>query len=219
MVGTRLRRLGMRRTEAKPERNIGMSALRRRVRSTTRRWCEWNRDGPGRRGKFDPRRRAGHRLLCQPSASVSSSTEKFFLRTSIHRRSRTGDVCTDSEPTRLLHAKSSRGDRHSLCVHLSPHALPIPTAQKDMDAAHTAKDTLRSAMQRWGVGGAQVDRPVQGVRDVHLESLVGLVRGAENAFGTKEQVSPLDYVVGAAVGWGGIRSMRPKQHHGASETQ
>jgi len=97
--------------------------------------------------------------------------------------------------------KSKIGTRY---VFFIVRTLANPNSPKDMEAAHTAQDAIK--VQQAAMGSFEVpkwDSVSQGkVRDA-LGELSRLGAGAENAFGTKEQVSPLDYVVGAAVGWGG----------------
>jgi hypothetical protein len=82
--------------------------------------------------------------------------------------------------------------------------LANPGNSKDMETAHKAQDAIK--VQQAAKGTFEVpkwDSVSQGkVRDA-LQELGRLGASAEGAFGTKQEVSPLDYTIAAATGWGG----------------
>ena len=97
--------------------------------------------------------------------------------------------------------KNKVGTRY---VMLLVRTLANPSDPKDMQAAHKAQDAIRIQQAAKGVFEVpKWDSVSQAkVRDA-LQGLGKLGASTEAMFGTKEEVSPLDYTIGAATGWGG----------------
>lgn len=96
--------------------------------------------------------------------------------------------------------RASVGTRY---LHLIVRTLADPGDAKDVAAAHAAQDAIKV---KAGTGSFEVpawDPVSQGkVRDA-LKALAALGGDTEKAFGSKDQVDPVQYLLGSAVGWGG----------------
>jgi hypothetical protein len=76
---------------------------------------------------------------------------------------------------------------------------------KDVAAAHAAQDAITVS----GGGAGPFEAPDWNVGDLDvirgaLNDVAALGFDASNAFGTEESTLPVDYLVGAAAGWGGL---------------
>lgn len=104
-------------------------------------------------------------------------------------------------PTTVTIDKAKVGTRY---VFLIVRTLADPNNAADTQAAHKAQDAIR--VKQAAKGQFEVpawDTASQAkVRDA-LQALGKLGASTEAMFGTKEEVSPLDFVIGAAGGWGG----------------
>jgi hypothetical protein len=78
-----------------------------------------------------------------------------------------------------------------------------PRDPKDIAATHQLQDAIRTEQPRKGTFAVpEWDSVSQAKARQALEAL-GSLGGAPNKFGTREEVGPVDHLIGAAAGWGG----------------
>lgn len=89
-------------------------------------------------------------------------------------------------------------------AHLIVRTLANPEDPKDLQAAHEAQDAI--VVQNEAKGRFEIpvwDDASRNVARDALKQLGSLGGGMEKAFGRKEEVDPIQYLMGAAGGWGG----------------
>ncbi|WP_213948321.1 DUF1254 domain-containing protein [Luteibacter sp. dw_328] len=107
----------------------------------------------------------------------------------------------DYAPATVTLDKAKVGTRYVFTI---VRTLANPDNPSDMNAAHKAQDAV--VVHQAAKGLFEIPNWDSASRDKVREALSKLSElGAspDRSFGTKEQVSPLDFTVGAAVGWGG----------------
>lgn len=80
-----------------------------------------------------------------------------------------------------------------------------PNVARDIDAVHSAQDGI--VIEGGGTGPFEApewDQDALEVARQALNTLSTLGFSARYAYGTKDEVRPIDYLVGAAAGWGGL---------------
>lgn len=107
----------------------------------------------------------------------------------------------DYAPTTVTLDKTKVGTRYVFTI---LRTLADPNSPADMAAAHKAQDAV--VVHQASKGTFEIpnwdNTSRDKVRDA-LSKLMALGASPDHMFGTKDEVAPLDYTVGAATGWGG----------------
>ena len=108
----------------------------------------------------------------------------------------------ESEPGDYELTEESVGTRFAIVIFRTFADVTDPA---DIDAAHKAQDGIRVS----GGGSGPFDAPDWDQKQLEvirkaLNDVAALGFAATHAFGRKEDVRPIDYLVGAAAGWGGL---------------
>jgi para-nitrobenzyl esterase len=121
-------------------------------------------------------------------------------------------------PGTFTYTKDKVGTRY---VYVIIRILADPGNAQDVRAAHAVQDAI--TVEQASIGRFEVphwDETSQAkVRDAL--SALGALGGVLNRFGTKDEVDPIDHVIGTAIGWGGnprsaadYQSFYPPQNDG-----
>jgi hypothetical protein len=108
-------------------------------------------------------------------------------------------VAYDTEPHTLT--EQNVGTRYVL---VAIRTLVDPSDPKDLDEVHKLQDAIKVSQKE--VGQLELPNWDQASLKEIREALLVLARhtaGLKHAFGTKDQVDPINHLIGTAAGWGG----------------
>ena len=109
-------------------------------------------------------------------------------------------------PGTFTYTKDRVGTRY---VYIIVRTLADAESAQDVKAANTIQDAIK--VEQTKIGKFEVtrwDRASQNKARNALE-ILGALGGAVDRFGRKDEVDPLDHLIGTAIGWGGIRAAQP----------
>lgn len=110
-------------------------------------------------------------------------------------------IQVDYAPGTYRLTRSQVGTRY---MYLIVRTLADPGSETDMKAAHAAQDAIK--VEQAGKGSFVIPAWDTASRDKvrsALKTLAASGGGMEKAFGKKNEVDPVQYLIGAATGWGG----------------
>lgn len=103
-------------------------------------------------------------------------------------------------PARRVYDQAQVGTRY---LFLIIRTLADPNDPADVKAANAAQDEIVTSQAASGVFEVPTWDPVSQGRIRDALAVLGASGGLSRAFGTPEEVDPIDRLIGAAIGWGG----------------
>jgi para-nitrobenzyl esterase len=126
-------------------------------------------------------------------------------------------------PGTFTYTKDRTGTRY---VFLLVRTLANPEDPADLKAANAVQDAIRIEQAKTGTFEVPQWDPVSQSKARDALSVLGSLGGTVHRFGTKDEVDPLDHLIGTAIGWGGnprsaadYQSFYPPQNDGRTVHQ